>query len=205
MKYTEIINEPFIEKLLVNISKIGITKYNIKCILLEGSAIYLDSFNDLDFKVIVKYYAPKAETLFNFEIDGYKVECCYYTSTDWKKVNQNRKDAQYIVEAPDMIKIYGNDDDFYRHDIVTDKNLQKYILDVYDKHLFNYNKKNKDTYLFKDKRLWNFLLFAFKIQNNSNELTKEQLNILQKAHDLELDKEDYRPLFNQIKESVING
>lgn len=202
MKYREIINDSFIEKLLIKINKIGITKYNIKCILLEGSALYLDSFNDLDFKVIVKYYAPKAETLFNFNIDGYTVECCYYTSTDWKKVHQNRKDAQYIAEAPDMITIYGHDDDFYRHDIVTDKNLQKYILDVYDKHLFNYNKKNKETYLFKDKRLWNFLLFAYKVKNNSHTLSNKQLANLQLAHDGLLTKEEFRSLFDELKELI---
>ena len=84
------------------------------------------------------------------------------------------------------------------------KDLQKYVINVYDKGLFNYDENQKKIRRMTNKRLWNFLLFAYKLTNKSNTLTASQIATMQKAHDLELDKEEFRPLFNQIKGSVNN-
>ena len=204
MKIDQVINESFINEILKHINGIGIATYNIECILVEGSFLYLENAYDIDLKVIVKRYNDKAEMIRSFNISNYKVDCTYYTVRDWNKVMSFKKDAQYIVESPDMVCIYGDDKSFKRFDPVNDKEVQRFVLNVYDKNFFNYDKKNKDTFLMKDKRLWNFLLFAFKVKNKSNELTDTQLELLQKAHDLELKKDDYRPLFNEIKE-IVNG
>lgn len=202
MNLSKIIDDTFKAKLIKNINSIGIPTINIECILIEGSALYLKKANDIDFKVILKRYMPKAETIKQFTINGFKVECCYYTFKDWARVTNYKNNAQYISESSDMICIYGDDSNFRRFDIVNDKNLQKYVIDIYDRNFFNYDKKNKKSFLLEDKRLWNFLLFAFKVQNGSNDLTHEQLSILQDAHDLKIDKETYRPLFNEIKSQL---
>lgn len=204
MDLKKIITKEFVEELISNLNKIGITTYNIECILAEGSAIYLDSFNDIDFKVIVKRYNNKAEISQTFEIQGHKVECCYYTFKDWNRIFEYRTNAHYIAESPDMICVYGDDSRFTRYDVINNKDLQKYVLNVYDKGLFNYDENQKKIRRMSNKRLWNFLLFAYKLTNKSNTLTASQVATMQKAHDLELDKEEFRPLFNQIKGSVNN-
>lgn len=204
MKLDQVINESFINEILKHINGIGISTYNIECILIEGSSLYLENANDIDLKVIVKRYNDKAEMIRSFSISNYKVDCTYYTVRDWNKVMDFKKDAQYIVESPDMICIYGDDKNFKRFDPINDKEVQRFVLNVYDKNFFNFDEKNKNTFLMKDKRLWNFLLFAYKVKNKSNTLTALQIETMQRAHDLELNKEDYRPLFNEIKE-IING
>ena len=199
--YKDIITESFVAKLLKELNGIGITTYNIDCIMLEGSSLYLNNFNDLDFKIIVKRYFPKAETLKCFEIDGYKVECCYYTNQDWSKVMNYKKDAHYIMESPDMICVYGDDSNFYRYD-TSNKSIQRYVLNIFDKYFFNYDAKRKGTYQMKDKRLWNFLLFAFKVKNESNALSSAQIEKMQKAHDGDLTKADCKYLFDELKEII---
>lgn len=203
MDLKELKKNEFIEELLSNLNSIGISTYNVQCILAEGSALYLDNPNDIDLKIIVKRYNDKAETLKIFTIQNYKVECCYYTFRDWASVMSYRK-AYFIVESPDMICIYGDDSDFKRFDPVNDSNVKKYIVDIYNDCFFNYSKKKKGSFELNPKRLWNFLLFAYKVLNKSNTLSKEQLATVQKAHDLELDKEEFRELFNEIKELVYN-
>ncbi len=202
MKINDVITQSFKKQLIENLNKIGITTSSIECILLEGSALYLQQPNDIDFKVILKRYFNKAEMRRCFFINGYTVECVYYTFDDWANVTKYKSNAQYIVESKDMICIYGNDSKFFRYDVVTNKELQSYIINVYDKLFFNY-KENDKTNKMSDKRLWNFLLFAFKLQNNDDNLSDEQLELLQKAHDLELNKEDYLPLFNELKERIL--
>lgn len=201
MKMNDVITPTFKERLLQNINEIGIPIASIECILLEGSALYMKRPHDLDFKVILKRYYNKAETIKRFRINGYKVECVYYTFKDWANVTKYKTNAQYIVESKDMICIYGDDSKFVRYDIVSDKELQKYVITIYDKNFFNYE-DNKKTYKMEDKRLWNFLLFAFKLQNNAQNLSEEQTLLLQKAHDLELTRDDYIPLFNELKERI---
>lgn len=203
MNYKEIITQEFIDKLIINLNSIGITTYNIECIFLEGSSLYLEKVNDIDFKVIIKKYVDKAETLKTFIIDGNKVECCYYTFKDWSNVLKYKK-AYFITECPEMICVYGDDTKFIRYDPINDKEVKKYLIKIYDEHFFNYDKNKKGSYEFKPKRLWNFLLFSYKYLNKSNTLTSEQIKTLQKAHDLELDKEDFRALFNQMKEQINN-
>lgn len=203
MDLNKIVTKEFVEELISNLNKIGITTYNIECILAEGSSLYLDNVNDLDFKVIIKRHNDKAETIRTFNVLGYKVECCYYTYKDWANVMKYKK-AYFITESPDMICVYGDDARFFRYDPVNDKEAQKYLVKIYDEHLFNYDENKKGSYEFKPKRLWNFLLFAYKLTNKSNTLTASQVATMQKAHDLELDKEEFRPLFNQIKGSVNN-
>lgn len=204
MNIDQVITPGFKEELINNINAIGIPTSNIECILLEGSALYLKQPNDLDFKVILKRYMPKAETMRSFDICNHKVECCYYTFNDWANVYKYKKDAQYITESSDMICIYGDDSKFVRHDVVNNKELQKYVLNVFDKNFFNYKEENKNSYKMDDKRLWNFLLFAFKVKNKSNNLTAEQLIKLQMAHDLKIGKESHRLLFNELVTLILN-
>ena len=157
MDLNKIIKEDFINDLLANLNNIGIPIYNVECILVEGSALYLTNANDIDLKVMLKRYNNKAEMMKSFSISNYKVDCTYYTFNDWSRVLEYKKDAQYIVESPDMVCIYGNDEKFLRFDPVNDKAIQKFVIEIYDKYFFNYKKENKQTYKMDDKRLWNFL------------------------------------------------
>ena len=43
-----------IRDILKELKKKGIKKDNIICIFQEGSSLYLEKYNDLDFKVVVK-------------------------------------------------------------------------------------------------------------------------------------------------------
>ena len=102
--------------------------------------------------------------------------------------------------------IYGNDKDFVRHDILKDKELARRILENYDKGLFHYKNSNI-LYGYSPmppKRLWNFLMFAYKLKNNSHRLTKRQLKEIQKVHDSEVNVGQYEPLFNEISE-ILKG
>lgn len=191
----------FINKLLDELERRGIRRNTIECILQEGSSLYLENPNDLDFKVIVSYYNPKAETFSPIVIDGTAVECCFYTPRDWNRVCDYKK-AYFIVECPDMKCVYGDDSNFKRYDVLHDKNLQKYIINIYDKFLFNVDPNNKKIQPFKKKRLWNFLLFAYRIKNNSLEVTSTQLNTIQNAHDQKVEVESYQVLFEDIKRIV---
>lgn len=195
-----IVNSQFVAILIANLNAVGITSNNIECILLEGSSLYLEECGDIDFKVIVKHYNPKAETLRSFSINGYTVECTFYTFKDWAKVASYKKLIYFVTESPDMITVFGNDAKFVRHDILTNRELARKVLLNYDKSLFNYVEENKKQgwQPMLPKRLWNFLLFAYKLKNNSHEVTNAQLETIQDAHDLKLELEDYRSLFNEI-------
>ena len=74
--------------------------------------------------------------------------------------------------------------------------------DIFDKYFFNYDAKRKGTYQMKDKRLWNFLLFAFKVKNESNALSSAQIEKMQTAHDGDLTKADCKYLFDELKEII---
>lgn len=190
-------NETFVNQLIDNITSIGVPKTNISAMFLVGSALYLSNPNDVDVKVIVKNYNPKAEVSRNFVINGIKVQAHYYRFRDWARV-KDWKVANFIAESEDMILIYGDDSRFVRYDVTTDKANQEYILDIYDKYLFNYNPDNKKTYQFKEKRVWNFMLFYFKVKNASNELTSLQLEELNNVHQ-NPSIEYCRPFFEELQ------
>lgn len=178
------------------LNKIGISPYNIVCILQEGSSIYLDKYNDIDYKVILKKIVPEALIDQDFIIGGKKVQCVYYTEKEWENV-MLEQNAYFITECMDMKCVYGDDSNFKRYDIVNDINARKYVLGIYEKFFFSDN-----NYL-EEKRLWNFLLFAAKVKNNSHKITRKQKKLIQKAHDLKLNKADYLPLFEKLKEEIL--
>jgi len=186
-----------IEILIKKLNEIGISPYNIICILQEGSSLYITNPNDIDYKVIVKKLNPVTDIEKDFLINGKTVQCVYYTEKEWNNVMLDHI-AYFITESVDMKCVYGDDSNFKRYDVVNDINVQKYVLGIYENHFF----KDSDKYL-GDKRLWNFLVFAFKVINRSHKLTKEQLNLVQKAHDLKLNKEDYIPLLEKLKEEIL--
>lgn len=193
--------QKIIKELIEELEKRGVRKNTIECILQEGSSLYLTNPNDLDFKVVVSHYNPKAETHKPIIIDNKKIECCFYTFKDWERVTSYKK-AYFIVESQDMICVYGDGSKFKRYNVLEDIKLQKYVLDIYDKYLFNVT--NNKIKPFGKKRLWNFLLFAYRIKNNSRELIPAQIDMMQKAHDLKLEVIEVKPLFDSLKNIIIN-
>lgn len=198
MNLQEIKTPKFTGKVLAKISGIGIPQNNIEAIFVVGSGLYLDSPADIDLKVIVRRYYVKAEVGRDFLIDGKKVQCHYYTKKDWANIKKYKKDAQYIAEASDMALIYGNDIGVVRHDVLTDKENQKFLIEIWGKHLFEHDENSK-YYKFAEKRLWNFLLFYNKVINQTNELTAEQLDEMTQAHNGSITIEMLRPKYEQLK------
>ena len=47
-----------------------------------------------------------------------------------------------------------------------------------------------------------FLIFAYRIKNNSLEVTPTQLNTIQNAHDQKVEVESYQILFEDVKKIV---
>lgn len=195
------INQEFISELLSSLKSIGYGTDNIECVLQEGSSLYLKDYGDIDFKVIVKNRNPNADTNRQFDIQGKIVECVFYTLRDWNEIPNYKKMLYFITESPDMKLIYGSDKNFVRHDVVKDKSLALKVLENYDRCFFNYVEDNKKFGFMQmpDKRLWNFLLFYFKVENNSHRLTPKQLKILQKAHDLKYSKTMFKEYFYKMK------
>lgn len=191
------------DNILDHLEGIGVPKSTVRAILLCGSALYLDEPNDIDVKVMVRSLNPKAEVLRDFEFDGLKVQTNIYTFKDWALV-KNYKNAYFIQEAQDMVLIYGDDTRFERFDVLEQEN-KEYLIDIYDRFLFNYNENDKKAYQMPKKRLWNFLLFAFKVENNSNVLTPEQKTLIKQAHNLDFELEDFRDLFNNLKNEINNA
>lgn len=193
------IDRTFIALLVLELERNGISPFNIECILQYGSSTYVRKPDDYDFKVIVKKHSEHTHNLLDTTILDIKVQCVFYSLKDWNNILNER--AQCVVaESTEMICVYGDDSNFKRYNIVEDKDAQKYVLSIYDEFFFNC--KDQDFYL-GDKRLWNFLVFAFKLKNKSNLLTKHQLSLINKAHDLKLNKEKFRPLFNSLKEEIL--
>lgn len=202
MLLRETINSTFVSKLKKELASIGIVELNIQCMLLGGSALYLENANDIDVKVIVRKYNPKAETARNFSINGKKVDCNFYTFKDWGNVC-NYKKAYFIVESPDMVCLCGDDSEFCRHDVTKEPTKAKHVLEVYDKSLFNWSKEGSKGYPKMDgKRLWNFLLFYYKMKNGSNAIDEVQLAEIAKAHDGKKKADDCRPLFEELKQLI---
>lgn len=201
MNLQEIKKPTFINKLLEKIEGVGVPKNNILAIFLVGSALYLTNPADLDFKVIVKRHYVKAEIGRNFMIKGKKVQCHYYTLKDWANIKAYKKDAQYIAEAHDMELIYGSDEGVLRHDVLTNKENQKYLIDIWGKHFFEHDPEGK-FYKFDKKRLWNFILFANKVNGQTHEITNPQKLQMDQAHEGLIDIEDLRTVYEQLKSDI---
>ena len=204
----EIVDKNFVATLLEEIQRIGVERKSVRAIFIEGSALYLDNPGDIDFKIIVAWHNPKAEIGKAFRIKGYKVECTYYTLDEWNSVDKSRRIFYYITESPDMILVYGTDEDFKRYDVVKDRDLARKVLGFYDKYLFNAPPKERvrgredEEIRMPQKRLWNFLLFAYKIMNGSHRITEEQMRVVQEAHDLKTSIEDHRALFECLQKEI---
>lgn len=198
-----IISDNFISDLFLQIEhEHNIPRDDIECILLCGSALYFENPHDIDFKVILKNTNNVSQkTLSKLNVQNYTVDCLYYTPASWKSVTKTHYPCQFITESPDLLCIYGSDKKFYRFDILKSKSLKKYIATIWDKYFFNIRNAKTDN-LFTDKRLWNFLLFAYKILNNSHILTEQQKIQLQKAHDGELIKETFIPTYNEVVSKI---
>ena len=199
------VNKTFVRKLLKNLAEIGIKKTDIICILQGGSSLYLSNCKDIDLKVIVKYRNPHVQESRSFDINGYEVDCIYYTLNEWSNIKY-RETIYFVTESPDLVTVYGDDKDFVRHDILKDKELARRILENYDRSLFHYKNENL-LYGYSEmpsKRIWNFLMFAYKLKNKSHRLTKKQLKEIQQVHDSEVNVGQYEPLFNEISE-ILKG
>lgn len=199
----EVVDGQFVDELLENLRAIGVSQESIRAILIEGSALYIENPHDIDFKVIVNRENPKAEIGKSFFIKGYKVECTHYTLDEWNNIDRSSRIYYYLTQTPDMILVYGTDEGFKRFDVVADEEIARKVYDIYDKYLFNYDAENARTAKrvrpkMPPKRLWNFLLFAFKRINRSHILTDEQRRLVQDAHDLKLSVESYRGLFKSL-------
>lgn len=164
-----------------------------------GSSLYVKHYDDFDFKVIVKKRTEHTGETLEEEILGTKVHLVFYTLTEWQDI-MNERDQCVVVECNEMECVYGSDSVFPRYDVVNDKEVQRYVLNLFDEQFFNV--KDPEMYL-GDKRLWNFLVFAFKVRNHSNKLSFYQKHLVNKAHDLKLDKEKFRPLFEKLKEEIL--
>lgn len=193
----------FVDELLENIKKIGISQRNIIAIFLVGSGLYLDEPNDIDVKVIIKQYNPKAETLRNFEIGGKKIQAHYYRLSDWEKV-KDYKVAYFITESEDMVLLYGDDTEFHRFNLTNNIENQRYVLNIYDKHLFNYDESDTKIHFLGEKRVWNFLLFYYKVVKQSNELTANEKEQIGQAHKGLIGIENCRQKFNELKQRLYN-
>ena len=208
----EVVDGQFVEMLLDEMRKIGVERKSVRAVFIEGSALYLEHPGDIDFKVIVEWHNPKAEIGKAFRIKGYKVECTYYTLAEWNSVDKSRRIFYYITESPDMVLVYGTEDGFKRYDVVRDRDLARKVLGFYDKHLFNVSttdrmrgRNEEEPITMPKKRLWIFLLFAYKIMNGSHTLTEEQMRETQAAHDLNTKIEDYRTLFESLQNEMMGA
>lgn len=202
MNLQEFKKATFINKLLEKIEGVGVPRNNIETIFIVGSALYLTKPSDLDLKVIVKRYYVKAEVGRDFVINGQKVQCHYYTKKDWANIKKYKKDAQYIAEAHDMEVIYGSDVEVLRHDVLTNKENQAYLIDIWGKHFFEHDPEGK-LHKFDKKRLWNFLLFANKVIGQTHEITNPQKLQMDQAHEGLLDVETIRPIYNSLKALIL--
>ena len=195
----------FVSDLLYCLDDIGYPASEIVCILQEGSSLYLKDCGDIDFKVVVKNKNSHADILKEFDIEDKRVDCVFYSLKEWNEIAKYKKMLYFITESPDMLLVYGTDKDFVRHDILKDKELARRVLDNYDKCFWNYQESYKiyGYYPMEEKRLWNFLLFYFKCENKSHKLTRKQLKILQKAHDLKYSKTMFKDYFNKLKGEIL--
>lgn len=170
-------------------------KSDIYCVLQVGSALYLKNSDDYDFIVIIKEHSPEVDESGTVIVDGKEIDFIHYTPLEWENVMKNQK-AYFLTECVDAKCIYGDDKYFKRYDLVKDNQLKNYLLTVYELGLFG-----KNSFMEK-KRLWNFLNFYYKCQNKSHKLKRWQLKEIQNAHDLKLNKEDYRPFLKELKGEI---
>jgi len=189
----------FKTNLFKELEKFGVSKYNISYVLLYGSSLYVKHYDDYDFKIIVKRRTEHTKNTIETEVCGTKVHFVFYTIEEWNDL-LNERDQCVVAECNEMICIYGEKNKLKMYDCINDKEVQEYLITLYDEMLFNC--ENNDFYL-GDKRLWNFLLFAFKFKNKSNHISWYQRLLINRAHDLKLDKEKFRPLFISIKEELL--
>jgi len=199
MNSRKLLTNEFVEDLLKELQKAGVIKFNIVCILHYGSSLYVKNYDDFDFKVIIKRRTPHTNNTIETRVLGSKVHIVFYTLSEWNNI-LNERDQCVVSECNEMTCVYGDDSEFTRYDVVHDKEVQKYVLNLFDENFFNCT---KDEFYLGDKRLWNFLLFAFKVRNKSNKLKWYQRHLINKAHDLKLNKENFRPMFERLQEEIL--
>ena len=188
-------------KLLKVLDRLGYKRNNIICIYLEGSSLYCKNPHDIDYKVIVNHYNPKVKHHLDFDIDNQRSQATIYTLYDWNNIYKYKKDCLFITKGRDMKKVYGDESQLIKYDIIANKNFAKLVIEAYDKCLFNYVSTNSiyGYPMMNERRLYDFLVFAYKIKNNSQKLTRKQLKEINMVHDMENPNiEEYRPLFNEI-------
>ena len=190
-----------IRDILKELKKKGVKKDNIICIFQEGSSLYLEKYNDLDFKVVVKEMPNGNGAYYPTTIKGQNVEFVYVTIPMWENI-MNRQACYFLAESVDYKLIYGDPTGFKVYDMFNDKKLQRYLINIYDMYLFNF-KDDGIAFPFSEKRLWNFLLFYFYYINERNVLSDKQREELQKAHDGVVNKEKYRPQFEFMKGEIL--
>lgn len=184
---------------LLDIEKHGISPYNIVCVLRFGSSLYVKHPDDYDFKVFLKKKTADSQSIIDSSLIFGKVQYILITPHEWNDM-LNLRGQCCIAGVDDMEVIYGDASSIRKYNVIEDKDVQKYVLNIYD--YFFFNCTEPDYYL-GEKRLWNFLVFYYKMKNHSNKLTRHQLKMVSKAHDLKFDKEKFRPLFEKLKEEIL--
>ena len=193
------ITKDFVPELIKEIQKCGISRFNIKCVWHYGSSLYVKHYDDYDFKVIVKNRTEHTRNTIETKVLGSKCHIVFYTQSEWNDI-MNERDQCVVTECNEMECIYGSEEGLIKYDVIHDEEVKRYVLILFDENFFNCT--NQDFYL-GDKRLWNFLLYAFKVKNKSNRLSWYQRHLINKAHDLKIDKEKFRPLFERLKEEIL--
>lgn len=175
------------------LNQLNIPLNEVICVWRFGSSLYVDNTNDTDIRAIVK----SNKYVGQFKVDDYDV--CVMSKTYWNSIKALSESDITIQQSHDFIKLYGDDNGLKKYDCIHDKDNIEWLLNIYDIYFFNCCERSKKL---KAKLLYNFLIFAYRVLNHSSILTQEQKETIQKAHDNELDMEDYRYLLEKIKEEL---
>lgn len=185
----------YVDEILEYLEEHKIPKETVIAIYQTGSSLYFKDCGDVDIRVIATKRVPLPNQAY---IDGKYCDIIVRTPEDWNHASEEKYESYFLAQCPDEILLYGSESKVKKYDPLTDKQVQSSILKFYEKKLFN------DS-LTKPKKLWNFLLLAFKLQNNSNKLTEYQLKEMNKARKGLISAEKYRPLFDELKKQIFGG
>lgn len=129
-----------------------------------GSSLYLDNFHDIDLAIISENNTPIY--IQPFEHNKHRVNCRVVS----RELLESGRDL-FVAELYDIKCIYGDDVikrfDFLEHEDIWAEKKAKF----------------ERIIKFEPKRNWNYLIFKFKTENKTHELSEEQIEQIRKAHD----------------------